>query len=925
MAAKTIKGITIDIGGDSTNLGKALEDSEKKTKGLQSELKQVNRLLKFDPGNTKLQAQQQEILKRSVTETRQQLDILKDAERQVQQQFKEGKVSEEQYRALTREVEETESRLKSLEEQARKACEPLAQIGQQAVAIGEKSERLGNKLLPVTGGVVALGAASMAAFSEIDTGYDTIITKTGATGEALEDLQDSMDQVFADLPVDAAAAGVAIGEVNTRFHVTGEELESMSRKFLEFAEINGTDLNSSIDHTDKIMKIFNVDASETGNVLGLLTAKGQETGISIDAIYSVIERNGSTLKDMGLGLAESADLLARMEANGVDTATALSGLRKAQQNATEEGKTLNDVLGDTIDRIRGAGSETEAAQIATELFGKKGAAEMAAAVREGRFALEDLSASMESYGTTVEDTYNATLDPADQARTALNNLKLAGADLAEAGQEAVAPMLKNMVSSVRELSSWFRGLTDAQKQQVVRLLAVLAAIAPALIGFGRLSRGIGGVFDVVSKLKTSLTGAGGLKGALAAIGGPVVAVVAVLAALAGAFVYLYQTNDTFREKATECFETIKTKLQDLWTNLQPVLDQLLTALFAFWEQIKPLAEGLLGFIEAILSGVINAAGPIIDAVGNLIMFVTSLITAFIALLSGDFDGFFLYIGQALSAALEFVKNLIIAACAFVAGFLDTDFGQKVKGIFLAIWNAIVSIFTGVGQWFSNRFTEAYNLITAAFSSIGQWFGARWTDITNIFNAVTGYFSGVFSRAWQAIKNVFAGWSAFFSGLWNSIRNTFSALGANLSEAIGGAVRAGLNGVIGWIEGTVNNAISIINGAIDLINAIPGVAVGHVGYLGLPRLAKGGILTAGRAMVAEAGPELIEQVGGRTIVTPLTDTAENTPVVRGRGGDTNINVNIENFHNERQDDVRRIAREILEEAEEIRERDEIVYA
>ena len=926
MAAKNIKGITLDIGGDTTNLGKALEDSEQKSKGLQKELQQVNKLLKYDPGNTKLQAQQQDLLKQSVTETRQQLDILKDAEKQVQQQFKEGKVSEEQYRALTREVEATEGKLKNLEEQARKAIDPLAQIGQKAAVIGEKSEQLGNKLLPVTGGVVALGAASMASFNEIDTGYDTIITKTGATGDTLDGLQDSMDKVFASLPTDAETAGVAIGEVNTRFHATGEELEDMSRKFIEFAEINGTDLNSSIDNTDKIMKIFGVDASETGNVLGLLTAKGQETGISVDTMYSLIEKNGSTLKDMGLGLAESADLLARMEANGVDTSTALAGLRKAQQNATAEGKTLNDALGETIDRIKGAGSETEAAQIATELFGKKGAAEMAAAIREGRFDLEDLTASMDTYGKTVEDTYNATLDPADQAKVAMNNLKLAGADLAEAGQEAVAPMLQDLVSSVKDLTSWFRGLTAEQKQQVVRFLAVAASLGPVLIGFGKLSKGVGGVLDVVSKVKTALTGAGGLQGALAAIGGPVTAVIAIVAALAAAFVYLYKTNDEFREKVNKCVETVKTKVQELWTNLQPVFEQLRTALLALWEKIKPVLEAALGFIEAIFSGVMNAVGPLIDAVGSMITFVTDLITAFIALLSGDFDGFFEYLGQALDAAIEFAKSLIDAACAFITGFLDTDFGQRLKEIFSAIWDTIVSIFQGVGQWFSDRFTEAYEFITGVFQGIGGWFGERWADITNVFADVSGWFSQAFSDAWESIKRVFDDWVGFFSGLWDSISQTFSDLGTTLGDTIGGAVKSGLNGVIGWIEDTINDAIGIINGAIDMINYIPGVSVGYVDYLSLPRLAKGGILTAGRAMVAETGPELIEQVGGRTIVTPLTDTARNTPVGRDKGSQkTEVNVRIEHFHNERQQDIRELTKEVMEIAEELRGRDDKVYA
>ena len=119
------------------------------------------------------------------------------------------------------------------------------------------------------------------------------------------------------------------------------------------------------------MTKFGVDTSETGKVLGLMTKAGQDTGLSMDDLYRSLETNGATLKEMGLGLEESVNLLAQFEASGVDSATALAALKKAQQNATAEGKTLDQALNEQITAIKGASSETEALQIATELFGKK--------------------------------------------------------------------------------------------------------------------------------------------------------------------------------------------------------------------------------------------------------------------------------------------------------------------------------------------------------------------------------------------------------------------------------------------------------------------------------------------------------------------------------------------------------------------------
>lgn len=223
---------------------------------------------------------------------------------------------------------------------------------------------------------------------------------------SLEGLTKSADNVFGTMPEDMSTVGEAIGEVNTRFHTTGTELEKTSKQFIQFATINGTNVTQSVDQVDKIMKAWNVDASQTGNLLGLLTAKAQETGISVDTLESNVLDNNAAFKEMGLSLPQAINLMAQFDANGVDSTQAMAGLKKALQNATAEGKSMDEALSDTIGSIKNAKTETEAMQIATELFGKKGAAEMTKAIRENRIDLTSLSSSMEEYGTTVEDTYN---------------------------------------------------------------------------------------------------------------------------------------------------------------------------------------------------------------------------------------------------------------------------------------------------------------------------------------------------------------------------------------------------------------------------------------------------------------------------------------------------------------------------------------
>lgn len=901
MAASTIKGITIEIGGDTTKLDKALSGVNKQSRDLQKELKEVEKGLKLDPKNTELLAQKQTLLKEAVAATSEKLDVLKSAEAQVQKQFENGEVSEEQYRALQREIIKTEADLKNLKTAAEDSNSTLEKVGEIAGKIGKKSEALGKKLLPVTGAIAGIGTASIAAFNELDAGYDTIITKTGASGEALDSLQDSMDAVFTSLPTEAETAGIAIGEVNTRFGSTGKELEDLSSKFIQFSEINGTDLNGAIDSVDAIMTKFGVDSSHTGEVLGLLTKAGQDTGISMDTLQNTLQTNGATLKEMGLDLTSSVNLLAQFEANGVDATTALAGLKKAQQNATADGKDLKDALGETIEKIKNASSETDALQAATELFGKKGAAEMTQAIREGRLSIDDLSGALSDYGNVVEDTFNATLDPPDQAKVALNNLKVAGADLGNTLMQTVAPILERVVEKVKTFTQWFKNLNDTQKETIVKVGAVVAAIGPALIIFGKLSSGVSKAIGAFSKISGVFKAAGTAGKGLWAIlsANPIGAVVAAVAALVACFVLMYQKCDWFREMVNKAFAEIKKSISETIEKIKPILQQLGESFKNLMEKLKPVFQFFTTYVMALIQGALSAMAPILSAVQN---------------------------------AIEIVKNLLTAVVNFIITFFQT-FGVNVKKIFSDIWSGIVSIFSGVGAWFADKFRAAYTAITTIFSGIGQWFAARWTDIKNalstvatwfqtmfqnaytnvknvfsaigqwfndrytdiksVFSTVGSWFQTKFTEAYTNIKNVFSNIGSFFSGIWDTIKGIFTNVGTNIGEAIGGAFKSAMNNALATVERAVNKAIGFINGAIDIINNIPGVSIGHVGEVSLPRLAKGGVLKNGQAIMAEAGPELIQMVNGEAVVTPLTASARNTALETAEGGGKSFvqNVNI----------------------------------
>lgn len=377
-----------------------------------------------------------------------------------------------------------------------------------------------------------IGDAAKAAMYELDAGFDIIITKTGASGDALEDLQRSAENVFAIMPTDIETVGTAIGEVNTRFGVTGALLEYLTEKFVEFAEINGTDVNSAIDTVDRILTQYGGSISDISGLLGQLTKRSQETGKETGALMNEIDANASLLKTFGLSLEESVNLFARFEDNGISASTALSGMRKAAAKYSKEGDDMRAGLEKTVDAIKNATTDTEAYAIAQETFGNRGFTAMADAIRDGRFALDDLGDSFSNYTTIVEETYNETKNAWDEWTVATNNLKIAGGELSAEFYEGMTPAIEGLTTFVQDATTAFQnlpepmqdvlgvagGLTIEVGKLAPQLLAASSQLATLSVNAPKLLTTLKGMAGPIKGLKTALAGLGDPV-VLASIGG----------------------------------------------------------------------------------------------------------------------------------------------------------------------------------------------------------------------------------------------------------------------------------------------------------------------------------------------------------------------------------------------------------------------
>ncbi|HEW9639293.1 TPA: hypothetical protein V1I80_002042 [Streptococcus pneumoniae] len=340
--------------------------------------------------------------------------------------------------------------------------------------------------------------------------------------------------------------------------------------------------------------------------------------------------------------------------------------------------------------------------------------------------------------------------------------------------------------------------------------------------------------------------------ALAVLTSPITLVIAAIAALIAIGVLLYQNWDTVVEFAKTA-----------------------------WQGLCDFISGICRAIGEFFSGLWTKLQEIFEPIGQ-------------------------WFGEKFQQAWDAIVNIF------------SGIGEWFSGVFQGAWDAIVNIFTPIGSWFGQRwadvtsalanigawftdmFQKAWTGLTNIFSKLGSWFGERWNDVTSALSKVASWFGEMFTNAYNAVKNAFSSIGGFFSGVWSTVQSIFVNAGQKVGSAVGGAFRSAVNGVLGTIENVVNGFIGMINGVIGMINKIPGVSLGGIGYVSLPRLARGGIVDSPTiAMIGEAGKEAVvplENTGfiqtlGRVVSSAVVNAMAGISPQGGFSGDGDIVIQI----------------------------------
>lgn len=404
---------------------------------------------------------------------------------------------------------------------------------------------------------------------------------------------------------------------------------------------------------------------------------------------------------------------------------------------------------------------------------------------------------------------------------------------------------------------------------------------------------------------------------------PVGLVVAGIAALVAAFVVLWNKSEAFRNFWIGLWEGIKSaaqpiiealsqwfseaweKIKEVWqpvseffSNLfvsigetvKPIIDSISSAFKEAWELIKvvwdlvaPYFQMVWENIKTVFSVVKDVLGGFFKAAWEVIKVVWDVVVPFFKTIWDNIKAIFSVVKEVLGGAFKVAWEAIKAVWNVATSF------------FKAIWDSIAKIFSVVKNVLTGNWRDAWEGIKGIVNTWTDFFKNIWNNIKNVFGAVKDFFKNTFNAAWTAVKNVFSNWGSFFGGLWDTIKNKFSSLGTNIANAIGGAVKSGINGVISMIENTINSAINLINGAIDLINMIPGVGIGRLGNVSLPRLARGGVLDDGpRTVIAgEDGAEAIVPLEKNTKWIKLVAAQLQNSLLAGFGLNRTLNDNLSN--------------------------------
>ncbi len=769
--ANRIKGITVEIGGDTTKLQTALQGVNGEIKNTEAQLRDVNKLLKLDPGNTELIAQKHKLLGQAVDETKEKLAALKEAQKQADEALKNGTISQEQYDGLQREIVEMEQKLKALEEQANQsatALQKIAATGEKLQDVGGRIEGVGKKLMPVSAAVTGIGVASVKTAADFESGMSKVAAISGAAGDDLDALSKKAREMGAKTKFSASEAASAMEYMAMAGWKT-EDMLSGIEGVMNLAAASGEDLAATSDIVTDALTAFGLTAQDSGHFADVLAAASSNANTNVSMMGETFKYCAPIAGALVFSVEDTAEAIGLMANAGIKGSQAGTALRTIMNNLSGEVKIcgenigeveiattnadgsmreLSDILSDCRDAFAGL-SESEKVAAAESLVGKNAMSGFLALMNAGEADINKLSGAIENCDGTAQkmaDTMN------DNLEGQLTILKSQLQELAISFGEILLPAIKNIVGCIQKFVDVLNSLPDGVKETIVTIALIAAALGPVLIIVGKIITAVGTIMTIVPKVVGVING---VKAAFAALNmtmlaNPIVLIIAAIAALVAAFIYLWNTNEDFRQFWIDLWENVKEVAVAVWEFLKEFFT-------AAWEAIKGIAETVWNRIKDFFSG-------LWEGIKNI-----------------------------FSTVVEAIKTII------------TTYFEVYRTIIMTVLNAIQAVFTTIWNAIKTVVTTVVNGIKTTIMTV--WNGIRNT-VTSVMNAIKTGVSSAFNAVWNGIKNT-------VSGIYNTIKDGFNKAVDFIKGLASSAFSWGKDLVMGIVNG-IKSCIGAVGDAVKSV-------------------------------------------------------------------------------------------------------------
>jgi len=866
--ANRIKGITVEIGGDTTKLQTALKGVNGQIKNTQSALKDVEKLLKLDPTNTNLLAQKQKLLTQAIGETKEKLATLKTAAEQANEQLQKGEITQSQYDALQREISETEAELKKLESQASKTNQTLDKIGEvggKLEAVGGKITDVGKKVTVVSTSVTAMGGAAVKTAADFESSMSQVQATMGITKDSMSEVDgqsvntmDTLSDLAKKMGSETAFSASECAEALNYLALAGYDTQEMCDTLptvLNLAAAGNIELASASDMVTDAMSALGMETSDADKMVDQMAKTASSTNTSVGQLGEGILTIGATAKSIKGGTAELNTALGILANNGIKGAEGGTHLRNvilSLQNPTDKAasqmealgvsvfdsegnmRSLNDILGDLNTSMDGMTAE-EKANIISKIFNKTDLSSVNALLANTGDTWDELQTSIENSGGAAQQMADTQLD---NLSGQLTILKSAVEGFAISIGETLMPMVKNIVAKIQSFVDWLNNLDEGTRQVIVKIGLFVAALGPVLVILGTVISKVGVTMQAFSKLGLKISGAvanaGGLSGVMGKLGtaimgvNPVVlAVVAAIALLVGAFVHLWRTNEDFRNNIIAIWNRIKAVFENFAKGITDRLNALGFNFENFGEVVKAVWNAFCSVLAPVFEGVFTQIANILEGVLGVIL---GIVDVFIGIFTGNWSQVWEGVKGIFGSVWDFIKNtftnymnVIQNVANVVLGWFGTSWNEVWTGIrdfFVNLWTGIVTFFTNLWETIKNIVQTAIMFISsifqAAFEIITLPFRFIWENckeiIITVFNAIKEKITTVINAVATVLNTVLTAIKTVFSTVWNAIKTVVTTV----INAIKTTVTTVFNAIYSTAT-TVWNAIK--TAVITPINAI----------------------------------------------------------------------------------------------------------